>query len=223
MRSVFIMRASVVITAFLGATVCLFAQNPGTETPVPGQAQGIPPRATPGDYQFKAQAGNLTIAAEFLGHSIPTSQGTVITEDYVVVEAAVFGPDGARAALAASDFMLRINGRTQPLQGAHFGLVFSSLKDPEWGPTPSETAKSKTSVGGQGGGGSEPPPLPPKMPVPLRRAMEQRVQKAALPEGDRALPQAGLVFFQYRGKADGIHSVELTYNGAGGKATLALQ
>jgi hypothetical protein len=217
------MRANVVIGAFLGAAACLFAQNPGTETQSAlVQAQGIPPRATPGDYQVKGQAGNLTIAAEFLGHSIPTANGTVITEDYVVVEAAVFGPEGARAALSASDFMLRINGKKNPLQGAHFGLVFSSLKDPEWGPTPSETAKSKTSVGGQGGG-SEPPPLPPKMPVPLRRAMEQRVQKAALPEGDRALPQAGLVFFQYRGKVDGIHSVELTYNGEGGKATLALQ
>jgi hypothetical protein len=42
-------------------------------------------------------------------------------------------------------------------------------------------------------------------------------------EGDRALPQAGLLFFQYRGNAKSIHSVELTYTGLAGKATLALQ
>jgi hypothetical protein len=53
--------------------------------------------------------------------------------------------------------------------------------------------------------------------------MAQRVQKATLPEGDRPLPQAGLVFFPYRGGAKGIHSVELTYDGPAGKVTLALQ
>ena len=62
-----------------------------------------------------------------------------------------------------------------------------------------------------------------KIPVPVMRAMAQRVQKAALPEGDRALPQAGLVFFGYRGKTANLQSVELVYEGPAGKATLELQ
>jgi hypothetical protein len=194
------------------AALQLFAQT---------DIQGIPPRAAPSDYQVHAKAGNLTIAAEFLGHSIPGEPNTILTEDYVVVEAAVFGPAEAKATLAASDFSLRINGKKALLPGAHFGLTFPSLKDPEW--TPPETEKkSKTGIGG-GGGQNDPPPLPPKMPIALRRAMEQRVQKAAFPEGERALPQAGLLFFQYRGKADGIHSVELYYTGSAGKAKLTLQ
>jgi len=53
--------------------------------------------------------------------------------------------------------------------------------------------------------------------------MAQRVQKASLAEGDRDLPRAGLLFFQYRGKSKDIRSVELIYNGSGGQATLALQ
>jgi len=61
------------------------------------------------------------------------------------------------------------------------------------------------------------------MPFPLRRAMEQQVRKAAMQEGDRPLPQAGLLFFLYRGKAEGIKSLELFYSGAAGKATLTLQ
>ncbi len=199
------------------------AQTP--ESPVaPGkELLGIPPRATPADYQTKAQAGSVTLAAEFLGHAIPAGQSSLVAEDYVVVEAALFGPPGARTAISAADFSLRINGKKQALTGAHFGLVFQSLKDPEWGPTASEKEKSKTSVGGTGGGAGDPPPPPPKMPIALRRAMEQRVQKSALPEGDRPLPQAGLLFFPYRGKTDGIHSVELNYNGKDGKAKLALQ
>ena len=88
-----------------------------------------------------------------------------------------------------------------------------------------ETKKSKSSMSGGGGGGqgeSNEPPTPPKMPFPVRRAMEQRVLKATLPEGDRALPVAGLIFFQYRGKTQGIKSLELIYSGPAGKATLTL-
>ena len=53
--------------------------------------------------------------------------------------------------------------------------------------------------------------------------MGLRVTKESLPEGERLLPQAGLIFFAYRGKAQGIHSVELIYEGPTGKTTLNLQ
>lgn len=216
------------LAGVLSATVLLCAQGqetPAAPSPSKDAPLGIPPRAAPTDYEVKAQGGPYTVAAEFLGHNIPTDQGTLVTEDYVVVECAVYGAAGARATLAATDFTLRINGRKVELTGAHFGLVFASLKDPEWGPSEAEKKSSKTSVGGGGGGRNpgDPPPPPPKMPIGLRRAMEQRVQRAALPEGDRPLPQAGLLFFQYRGKTDGIHQVELTYNGKDGKAKLTLQ
>jgi hypothetical protein len=105
-------------------------------------------------------------------------------------------------------------------------MVLSSLKDPEW--SPPEAAKSKSKGGlSTGGNGdqsdSNAPPPPVKIPIEVQRAMAQRVQKATLPEGDRALPLAGLIFFQYRGGAKGIHSVELVYAGSAGKATLTLQ
>jgi hypothetical protein len=53
--------------------------------------------------------------------------------------------------------------------------------------------------------------------------MEQKVKKASIPEGDRVLPEAGLIFFQFGGKLTAIRSIELVYTGAAGKATLALQ
>ena len=168
----------------------------------------------------------MTIAAEFTGHAIGTSQGTLTTEDYVVVETGFFGPAEARAKLAIDDFSLRINGKKVPLPGQPYGVVLGSLKDPEWEPPAETKSKSKTGMSGGGGGGqgeSNEPPTPPKMPFPVRRAMEQRVQKATLPEGDRALPVAGLIFFQYRGKTKDIRSIELMYSGPAGKATLALQ
>jgi len=104
-------------------------------------------------------------------------------------------------------------------------LIVKSLKDPDWVPPGGgESKKSKSSIG-TGGDQSQDnsPPAPVHMPIELVRAMEQRVQKASLPEGERMLPVAGLIFFQYRGKIDGIKSLELTYAGAAGKAILTLQ
>ena len=61
------------------------------------------------------------------------------------------------------------------------------------------------------------------MPIELRHVMEQKVQKASMPEGDRALPVAGLLYFPYRGKTESIQKLELIYEGPAGKATVNLQ
>jgi hypothetical protein len=202
--------------------LCLCAQGqnaPGKEAPV-NESKGMPPRVTPTEYQTHAQAGTVTIAAEFTGHNVGTPQGTLTTDDYLVVETAFFGPAGARATLAIGDFSMRINGK-KSLPGQPYGMVLSSLKDPEWEPPVKPEKKSSMSTDGGGRGGEAPPP--PKMTFAERRAMEQKVQKATLPEGDRALPVAGLIFFQSGGKTKGIKSLELIYEGPAGKATLTLQ
>jgi len=207
----------------LVTALCLCAQAqtaPGKEAAA-NESKGMPPRVSPTEYQAHAQAGTVTVAAEFTGHSIATPQGTFSTEEYVVVETGFFGPDGARLKVSAEDFSLRVNGKKSALSPQPFGLIASSLKNPEWEP-PAEK-KSKTSMGGGGEGESKDPPAPVKVPLPVQRAMAQRVQKAALPEGDRTLPQAGLIFFQHRGKVQSIQSLELIYEGPAGKAILNLQ
>jgi len=206
------------------AAICLCVQ--GQNTPNKDariEAKGLPPRAAPADYLAQAQAGTVTIAAEFKGHAVPTLEGPLSTEDYVVVETALFGSPGARINLSIDDFALRINGKKTPLSSQPYGLVVGSVKDPEWAPP--EAAKSKSKTGLSGGGPDEAggPPAVVKIPIGLQRAMAQRVQKAALPIGERSLPQAGLIFFQYRGKAQGIHEIELIYAGPDAKATLTLQ
>ncbi|HLN02598.1 MAG TPA: hypothetical protein VK335_25140 [Bryobacteraceae bacterium] len=223
------MRLSHVLSAIavvLAATLCLCAQEQATPTKDarPNEAQGLPPRAAPTDYQSQAKAGEVTIAAEFDGHSVPTEEQTLNTEDFVVVEVALFGPPGARTQISLDDFSLRVNGKKAPVPGLSYVVVFSSLKDPTWVSPDAEKAKeSKTSIGTGGGQDSSNTPVVIHVPIELQRAMQQHTQKAALPLGNRTLPQAGLLFFQYRGKEKGINSVELIYSGAAGKATLALQ
>jgi hypothetical protein len=203
----------------LVTAVSLFAHVQNTETKA-NEMTGMPPRATPADYPSQAKAGDVTIAAEFMGHSVPKPEGPLSTEDYVVVETGFYGPAGGRIKLSTEDFTLRINGK-KPLSSQPFGLVLNSLKDPEWAPPTPAEPKSKTSLGT--GGNADSAPVIVHVPFELRRAMALYVQKVSLLEGDRALPQAGLIFFQFRGKTQSIHSLELMYSGSAGKATLKLQ
>jgi hypothetical protein len=222
------MRLSLVwITTILIAALCLCAHSQNTESKEAhaNERKGMPPRATPGDYQAQAQLGTVTVAAEFTGHAVPRTEGPLSTEDYLVVETGFFGAPGERIKLSIDDFSLRINGKKTPLSSQPDGFVARSLKDPQWIPPEEAEPKSKSKGGLSTGGQSDssPTPAPVHVPMELQRAMAQYVRKSSLPEGDRALPQAGLIFFQYRGNAKSIRSVELIYAGAAGKATLALQ
>jgi hypothetical protein len=198
------------------------------QAPVARVSKGMPPRATPSEYLSHAQAGTYTIAAEFDRHEVPTPEATLTTEDYISVEVAVFGPAGAHLAISASDFSLRINGKKTPIPVEQFAAVFRNLRDPSYNPPELAAAKENKSSGLNTGGnnnqsdlGSTPPPV--HIPPEMERAMQLQVQNAALPEGDRALPVAGLIFFKYGGQPKGIHSVELVYAGPAGKATVTLQ
>jgi hypothetical protein len=224
-------------TTILIAALCLLAQQPNTpsQEQQASETRGMPARATPGDYQAHADAGKVTIGAEFFQHTVPSPEGVLNTDDYVVVEAGVFGPPGARTTVSFQDFSLRINGKKNPQPSEPYAVIFKSLKDPEWEPPVPAGGESKagktgiSSSGGGGGGktglggaGNDPPPVV-HPPFKLQREWESRAKKEAFPEGDRSLPQAGLLFFVYRGKASGIHSLELIYSGSGGKASLSLQ
>jgi len=188
-------------------------------------SKGVPPRATPADYQVVARMGAYTLAAEFDDHSVPTPEAVFTTENYVTCEVALFGPAGSHIVLSPGDFSLRLNGKKMLLPAQAYALVFHSLKDPSYiAPELADAKKGGGNGISTGGGGSQHPApnLPPivHIPIGIERAMEQKVQKAALPEGDRPLPVAGLIFFDHHGKSS---SVELIYSGPAGKATLTLQ
>jgi hypothetical protein len=198
-----------------------FAQTPPAAPDRPiVEGQGLPPRAAPSDYQGHAQAGTVTIAADFAGHSVATPEGILSTEDYVVIEAGLFGPPEARLMLSMDDFSLRVNGKKAVLRQP-YELVVKNLRDPDYDPPASTSAK--TNITGGGKDLNAPPPPPPPIPVEMRRAWEQRVRKISLPSGDRTLPQAGLLFFSYGGKTEGVRSIELIYSGPAGKATLSIR
>src|SRR6266700_2223187 len=105
------LRASFLIAGVAAGAICLSAQE---QTSKDTQSKGLAPRATAADYQAQAQAGSVTIGAEFVGHSVPTAERTFASEDYVVVEMALFGSADARTTISRDDFTLRINGKKMP-------------------------------------------------------------------------------------------------------------
>ena len=229
---VFEMQLSISLkTISLGAVaLCLYAQAPSAPLadhsaptqPVGGtinEPQGLPPRTSPSDYPTQAKLGAIALAADFAGHGVPTPDGPLFTESYVVVEVAFFGAPGTRLPISFNDFSLRINNKKNATPSEPYERVGTSVKDPEW--TPSEKPE-KGGKGILGGGGNDTSKEPPRPPAELRRAWSQRVNKAALADGDRLLPQDGLLYFSYGGQVKSIRSLELIYAGPAGKATLDL-
>ena len=221
------MRSSLFLrTTPLGVVaLCLYAQTPSTPPADQGGTinapQGLAPRSSPSDYPAQAKLGPITLAAEFAGHGIPTPDGPLSTEDYVVVEVAFYGPAGTRLPISFNDFSLHINNKKNPTPSESYEHVGTSVKDPEWVPPEKPEKPSGGGILG-GGGNNDTSKEPPRPPAELRRSWAQRAKKSALADGNRALPQDGLLYFSYGGNLKSIRSLELIYAGAAGNATLEL-
>jgi hypothetical protein len=167
------------------------------------------------------------IGAEFMIHSFSGQGQMYIAKDFLVVEVALYPPEGKPVHSDPGAFSLRINGK-RPIEAAPISLVTSSLQHPDWQSGP-------RLEGGAGAGpagvifgrpratqipGQQPPstPAPPRVPDddqtpgvqagPRVRADELAVN-TALPKGDFRHSVSGFVYFPFRGKASSIKSVEL--------------
>lgn len=226
MQVSFLFRTGAAVAVLCTAGLCQTAPAPAPEAARESQLKGMPARPTPGEYQAHAQVGQYTIAAEYTEHAIATREATLSSEDYVAVEVAFYGPPDARLKISHENFQIRINtGKKTPFTPAvQYGIVFRSLKDPEWIPPEPVKEKSKGGIntGGEGGQQDNSPPPPVHVPIEVERAAQQKVQRAALPEGERSLPAAGLIFFPFRGKTKNIKSIELVYEGPAGQTSMKL-
>jgi hypothetical protein len=207
-------------------------------------AQGTKPKAEPSDYPAHIALDNgVTLAAEYLVHSIPTPTGSLVAEDYLVVEVAFFGPPKSKLDLNAGQFALRINNQKVALRTDSAGSVAASIKYMDYSQRPGLTGSAGAGAGNSGvvwgppttprfpGDPSAGRPLPNPVPdqtdpnVPQKEPeipIEERIQGAALEEGTRVLPKSGLLFFPYRGRTKSIKSLELLYEGPAGKLSLKL-
>ena len=110
--------------------------------------ESIPARAKPGDYKVSAALGAHTIAADFLGHTVPAPESAFLTEDYIVIELAVFPAAKSDFRFDSGKFSLRVNGKKPEMLSQSPGFVAASLKYPSWEQRPRMEASG--SIGNAG-------------------------------------------------------------------------
>jgi hypothetical protein len=194
-------------------------------------------------YPAHATAGNISIGADYLVHSIPAGNQTFLARDYLVVEVAVFPGKDAPVEIGGNTFALRISGKKLVLTPDSPGFVAASLRYPDWEMHP--RGEASAGVGDTGVVLGRPPavgrfpgdptptqnrlPQPPKAPDD-RNGIEQQepepaevvIARTALPEGATARPVSGFLYFPYKGKTKSIKSLELVFRDKSGTVTLPL-
>jgi len=193
----------------------------------------LPARATPADYFAHVSIGpQQTIAAEFLGRTVPAPGAAFVLQDYVAVEVALFSREFT---FATGRLSLRLNGKGALLAQTP-GMVAASLKYPDW-----ENQRQVTATAGVGDAGvvlggnrrsrfpgdRRPPTPPPGTPVNAEAetglAPWDWVAKLAWEDGPGKGPAGGLLYFPYKGSLAKLKTIELIYNGPGGLVTLPLR
>ena len=192
--------------------------------------QGTRPKAQPSEYPVHtALDKGCELGAEYMVHSIPTPSGILIADDYLIVDVAFFGPLKTKLDLSSGNFVLRINNQKSAIQPNSAASVAASLKYPSF----AQPSSGPAVTGGVGIGLGMPIPVSRPLPNPapadpngpareVETPLEERIEHAALVEGDQPTPASGLIFFPYRGRMKSIKSIELIYEGPAGKVSLKL-
>ena len=196
-------------------------------------------KPSPNDYPASRDFDRYTVAAEYLGHTVPAERQSFFVRDYLVIDIAFFPRKGEKVLVSAEKFRLQVNGKKPPLQTQSAGIVAGSLKWDDWTPRPRTVASvgdgnSGVVVGGPrptprfpGDPTTRPLPSPPRAPAPEDRSgiekqeqqtADQAVTEESLFEGVIDGPMHGLLYFPYRGKLKSIRKLELIY----GETVLAI-
>jgi len=193
----------------------------------------IPARASPGDYKAHVPLSpQTTLAADFLGRTVPAPNASFVLKDYLVVEIALFTRDFT---FNTGQFPLRLNGKS-PVLPQTPGMVAASLKYANW-----ENHRGIVATAGAGNAGvilgrdttsrfpgdrrvpTPPPGSPPRAEVETGAEPWDLVSQLAWDDGPVRGPAAGLLYFPYSGNLAKLKSIELVHHGPAGDTRLTLR
>lgn len=208
--------------------------------PLIALAGGLDPRPSAADYPHRVSLPKAAIGAEYHGRAYDSKAGSFFTQDFLVVELALFPADPA-VEFSPSHFRLRLNGRKPELLPVTPGTVALGIRNPDH----YEQRPGIVAGGGVGGGQvifgqprrAERFPGDPEARIPSRGpGMEQaRAPESLLTAAEAAEKfglsrmeappggAAGLVYFYWRGKHARLKRIELIYDGPAGQAALRLR
>jgi hypothetical protein len=191
---------------------------------------GTTPKSKASGYPVHAQLEDAEIGAEYMVRTVLAENQSFLTDDYLVVEIAVFPLHRREFLVNTNHLSIRINGRDSEVLPQVPAMVAASLKYPDWTRKPQLIGSAGVGDGGIIIGRPRPVerfpgdrraqdrlPAPPRVPDQPARAADkaeeanpaETVVNAALPEGRIRLPVSGFVYFPYSGKLEKLKSVEL--------------
>ena len=201
-------------------------------TLLPAQEK-IPSRPSPADYKAHAPlTPQTTLAADFLGRTVPAPNASFVVKDYLVVEVALFTRDFT---FNTGHFSLRLNGKS-PVLPQTPGMVAASLKYANW-----ENQRGVVASAGVGNAGvilgrdtssrfpgdrrvpTPPPGSPPRAEVQTGAEPWDLVAQLAWDDGPVRGPAAGLLYFPYSGNLAKLKSIELVHDSPAGPTRLTLR
>jgi hypothetical protein len=191
-------------------------------------AQGTESKKSASEFPVHAALGDADVAADFMVRLISYGRESFVTDNFLVVEVAIFPHAGRVFDVRANQFSLRVNGKKEVLFAQTPGMVIASVKYPDW-----ETQSGgigETGGGGVGIGGTAPverfpgDPRARRIPRPgtgqddtdaqavkePRLSPSEVITRSAISEGPRKTPVSGYLFFPWRGNPAKLKSVELT-------------
>lgn len=210
--------------------------------PATAMAQGTPTKEKAADYPARQKLPQMELGAEYLVHSLQTSEGVIVVGDYLVIDVAAYPVTALPWTISSGRFSLRINGKKAVLYSQSPGMVATSMKYPDWTQHPTLTAQAgmgdaNVTVGRTPHPGRFPgdqsADRPRRSPVPEgagetpesapRMPIGEVCQRLALPEDAIKGPRSGYLYFPFSGKVKSIRSLELIYDdGDGTTASLIL-
>ncbi|MEJ7606462.1 MAG: hypothetical protein WKF37_09370 [Bryobacteraceae bacterium] len=151
----------------LAQAAFLSAQAP---SPVP-HGTSVKPQVA--DYPVHAALQNANIGAEYMVRSFGEPGRLFITEDYLVVEVAIFPSSREPFHIDLRNFNLRLNGRDL-LASQTPGMVAASLKYPDWSMRPQTTVQAGPVILGR-------PRSQPRFPDDNRPRQDRLPESAGVP------------------------------------------
>jgi hypothetical protein len=194
-------------------------------------AQGTEPKPKADDYEVHTAAKGVTLGAEYMVYSVSGQGATFILDGHLVVEVGLFPPKGKTVAAGASEFQLRVDGKTlHPLTPQ---MVVAAQTRREWyhprGIQATAGSGNDTVILGAPTrqtppyGGGRTTPAPPRSPEPDLRdrfprsesvRADELIVSTAFPHGEFKGPVSGYIYFPFTGKASKIRRVDLLYGDA---------
>jgi hypothetical protein len=203
-------------------------------------------RPTAADWPVHVELEKAEFGAEYMVHSVTRDEDFFVVRNYLVVDIGIYPRKPERLEVSHQHFLLRVNGKKNPIFPQSPGMVAAGMKYDDWEYRPNLEASAGTGDKGVILGRErtterfpgDPRPRQQRLPRPPRapdstdqsgidrkpkKTPDEVVVAAALEEGFTPKPIRGYLYYAYKGKPGSIKSVELIYKGPAGETVLKLK